>query len=56
MLYIITLYIIISVYSIYNGINNMYIIYIYIYTYIYQKSSSKFFKIQSSKQSLTYEF
>ena len=53
MLYVITLNIIICVYSIYNGIYNMYIykyIYvhiIYIYMYIYQKSSSKF-KVVSS--------
>ena len=60
MLYVITLNIIICVYSIYNGIYNMYIYkYIYvhiIYIYIYVYISKIKFKIQSSKQSLTYEF
>ena len=49
MLYIITLYIIICVYSIYNGINNMYIIYIYIRIYIKnQVQNSSKFKVVSS--------
>ena len=58
MLYVITLNIIICVYSIYNGIYNMYIYkYIYVHIiYIYVYISKIKFKIQSSKQSLTYEF
>ena len=58
MLYVITLNIIICVYSIYNGIYNMYIYkYIYVHIiYICVYISKIKFKIQSSKQSLTYEF